>query len=186
MLQAPAAVAYKLWPLAHWRALVAALLERGLQVVLTGAPSAGDKALVESVRERLRRATASLDVAGRLDLNQVATLLRGAALYVGGDTSITHLAAACEIPVVALYGPINPRYFGPWPPSPTLAVPYVAPRAGAARRQRQRAAGNAGVRALRPRRLRGPQRQRERLPADDGAGARRRRGRPDPGFGPRR
>ncbi len=67
-----------------------------------------------------------VDGAGRLDLNQVATLLRGAALYVGGDTSITHLAAACEIPVVALYGPINPRYFGPWPANATLEVPYVA------------------------------------------------------------
>ena len=65
-----------------------------------------------------------LDLAGRLDLNQVGALLRGAALYVGGDTSITHLAAACDVPVVALYGPIDPRYFGPWPPNPTLAVPY--------------------------------------------------------------
>ncbi len=55
VLQAPAAVAYKLWPLAHWRALVAALLERGLQVVLTGAPSAGDQALVEVGAQRLRR-----------------------------------------------------------------------------------------------------------------------------------
>ena len=25
-----------------------------------------------------------------------------------------------------MYGPINPRYFGPWPPNPTLAVPYVS------------------------------------------------------------
>jgi heptosyltransferase III len=125
VLQAPAAVAYKSWPLAHWRVLVAALLERGLQVVLTGAPSAGDRALVESVREGFE-AGRVVDGAGRLDLNQVATLLGGAALYVGGDTSITHLAAACEIPVVALYGPINPRYFGPWPPSATLEVPYVA------------------------------------------------------------
>jgi heptosyltransferase-3 len=125
VLQAPAAVAYKLWPLAHWRALVAALGERGLQVVLTGAPSAGDRALVEAVRNGFDAARV-LDVAGRLDLGQVGTLLRGAAIYVGGDTSITHLAAACETPVVALYGPINPRYFGPWPPNPTLAVPYVA------------------------------------------------------------
>jgi heptosyltransferase III len=125
VLQAPAAVAYKLWPLAHWRELVAALLERGLQVVLTGAPSTGDKALVKSVRSGFA-ADRVLDGAGRLDLNQVATLLRDAALYIGGDTSITHLAAACEIPVVALYGPINPRYFGPWPPNPTLDVPYVA------------------------------------------------------------
>ena len=125
VLQAPVAVAYKLWPLAHWRSLVAALLERGLQVVLTGAPSASDKALVESVRSGFD-AERVLDAAGRLDLNQVAGLLRGASLYVGGDTSITHLAAACETPSVALYGPINPRYFGPWPPNPTLAVPYVA------------------------------------------------------------
>jgi len=125
VLQAPAAVAYKLWPLEHWRTLVAALLERGLQVVLTGAPSVGDKALVESVRSGFDMDRV-VDFAGRLDLNQVATLLRGAALYVGGDTSITHLAAACEIAVIALYGPINPRYFGPWPPSPTLEVPYVA------------------------------------------------------------
>ena len=125
VVQAPAAVAYKSWPLAHWRVLVAALLERGLQVVLTGAPSPGDKAVVEAVRSGFA-ADRVLDGAGRLDLNQVAALLRGAALYVGGDTSITHLAAACETPVVALYGPINPRYFGPWPPSQTLDVPYVA------------------------------------------------------------
>ena len=123
VLQAPAAVAYKLWPLAHWRALVAALLERGLQVILTGAPSAGDRALVAAVAEG-HASDRVLDLAGRLDLNQVGALLRGAALYVGGDTSITHLAAACDIPVVALYGPIDPRYFGPWPPNPTLVVPY--------------------------------------------------------------
>ena len=125
VLQAPAAVAYKEWPLTHWHELVVALVGRGLQVVLTGAPSAGDRALVGSIRLGFA-GDRVLAAAGRLDLNQVGTLLRGAALYVGGDTSITHLAAACGIPVVALYGPINPRYFGPWPSNPTLAVPYVA------------------------------------------------------------
>ena len=66
-----------------------------------------------------------LDIAGRLDLNQMVTLLRGAALYIGPDTSITHLAAACDTPVVALFGPIDPRYFGPWPASSTARSPYV-------------------------------------------------------------
>lgn len=125
VLQTPTAVAYKQWPLAHWRTLVAALLERGLQVVLTGAPSAGDRALVAAVRDG-HDGDRVLAVAGRLDLNQVAALLRDAALYVGCDTSITHLAAACDIPVVALYGSIDPRYFGPWPPAATLDVPYVS------------------------------------------------------------
>jgi heptosyltransferase-3 len=125
VLQAPAAVAYKEWPRAHWHDLIAALVGRGLQVVLTGAPSAGDRALVDSICLGFA-ADRVFSAAGRLDLNQVGALLRGAAVYVGGDTSITHLAAACEIPVVALFGPINPRYFGPWPPNETLAVPYVA------------------------------------------------------------
>lgn len=133
VLQVPAAVTYKQWPLAHWRALAEALVARGLQVVLTGAPSANDRAMVAAVQSGFNPSHV-LDVAGRLDLNQVGALLRGAAIYVGGDTSITHLAAAVETPAVALYGPINPRYFGPWPPSEVPVVPYAnrgdAQRAG--------------------------------------------------------
>ena len=124
VVQTPTAVAYKQWPVAHWRAVVEALVARGVQVVLTGAPSAVDRAVVDVVRSGFD-ATHVVDAAGTLDLNQVGTLLRGAAVYVGCDTSITHLAAACDVAVVALYGPINPRYFGPWPASPTLDVPYV-------------------------------------------------------------
>ena len=126
MLQTPTAVAYKQWPVAHWRSLVAALVARGLQVVLTGAPSAADRAVVDAVKAGFADDGRVVDAAAALDLAQVGTLLRGAAVYVGGDTSITHLAAACDVAVVALYGPINPRYFGPWPPSTTLEVPYVA------------------------------------------------------------
>ena len=66
-----------------------------------------------------------LDVAGTLDLRQLATLLRGAALYIGPDTSVTHLAAALETPVVAVYGPIDPRLWGPWPQGHGPEQPYV-------------------------------------------------------------
>ena len=127
VLQTPTIVAYKQWPIAHWRTLVGALLERGLQVVLTGAPSDADRAVVAAVKAGFERDDGRVvDATGAVELGQVGTLLRGAAVYVGGDTSITHLAAACDVAVVALYGPINPRYFGPWPPSATLEVPYVA------------------------------------------------------------
>jgi heptosyltransferase-3 len=124
VLQVPAAVTYKQWPVAHWRDLVEALVGRDVQVVLTGAPSPRDRELVAAVRSGFDPGCV-LDVAGRLDLNQVGALLRGAIVYVGGDTSITHLAAAVDIPAIALYGPINPRYFGPWPRSETAEVPYV-------------------------------------------------------------
>jgi len=125
VLQTPTAVAYKQWPIAHWRTLVAALLERGLQVVLTGAASDADRAVVAAVKADFDEGRV-VDAAGALDLGEVGTLLRASSVYIGGDTSITHLAAACDVAVVALYGPINPRYFGPWPPNPTLEVPYVA------------------------------------------------------------
>jgi heptosyltransferase-3 len=36
-------------------------------------------------------------------------------VYVGPDTSVTHLAAATGCPTVALYGPTDPRLWAPWP-----------------------------------------------------------------------
>lgn len=126
VVQVPSLVNYKQWPLAHYRELVAALLAAGRPVVLSGSGSATDR---EKVAEVLRDQAATpqarvLDLAGRLDLNQVATLLAGARLYIGPDTSITHLAAACRVPVVALYGPVDPRIFGPWPQGHAARQPW--------------------------------------------------------------
>jgi heptosyltransferase-3 len=56
-----------------------------------------------------------LDVSGRLDFNQLVTLLKRAALYIGPDTSVSHLAAASGVPVIAIFGPTNPVRWAPWP-----------------------------------------------------------------------
>ena len=42
-------------------------------------------------------------------------MIASAKVYVGPDTSVTHLAAATGAMTVALYGPTDPRRFGPWP-----------------------------------------------------------------------
>jgi heptosyltransferase-3 len=114
VVQVPSMWRYKQWPVGHFRRLVAALLADGLQVVLTGSPAPGDQ---EKVAEVLAEGTAPqlLDAAGKLDLNQLTALLRRAALYIGPDTSITHLAAAVRVPMVALFGPTNPVRWGPLP-----------------------------------------------------------------------
>jgi len=123
VLQVPTLVHYKQWPLAHNVSLVRSLVGEGVQVVLTGGPAPGDRAMVTEVAQ-VAPPPLVVDAGGQLDLNQMTTLLQGAAAYVGPDTSITHLAAACGIPVVALYGPIDPRLWGPWPAGGPLAVPY--------------------------------------------------------------
>src|SRR5207253_2163549 len=56
---------------------------------------------------------------------ELAGLIAGARAYVGPDTSVTHVAAATGTPTVALYGPTDPRLWGPWPSS-GLAQPWEA------------------------------------------------------------
>jgi heptosyltransferase III len=45
---------------------------------------------------------------------QMADLLYRARLYVGLNTAMMHLAAACSCPVVALFGPSLEEYWYPW------------------------------------------------------------------------
>ncbi|MFL6663681.1 MAG: glycosyltransferase family 9 protein [Rhizobacter sp.] len=127
VIHVPTLVRYKQWPIAHHIALVQGLLAEGHQVVLSGGPSAADRARTAEVVSGVGGAPGErlLDLAGALDLGQLVSLLRRAALYIGPDTSITHLAAACETPLLALYGPIDPRIFGPWPQGHAAVQPYV-------------------------------------------------------------
>jgi heptosyltransferase-3 len=121
-VHAPSMWRYKQWPLASYRQLVAALLAAGHQVVLTGSGSADDREKIDALSD-LGRAPELIDVGGRLDWNQLATLLSGVSLYIGPDTSVTHLAASLGIPVVALFGPSNPMRWGPLgTPGPAYAA----------------------------------------------------------------
>jgi heptosyltransferase-3 len=54
-----------------------------------------------------------VDASGRLDFGQLAGLLARAALYIGPDTSVTHLAASTGVAVIALFGPTVPTRWGP-------------------------------------------------------------------------
>jgi heptosyltransferase-3 len=112
---------FKRWPISCWAELIADLIRRHKNVVLTGSQSQQDQDLnaeiVATLRARLP--TTSLtqvrDCAGRLSLGQTTSLLKRADFYVGVDTSVTHLAAACGTRVIALYGATAPPNFGPWP-----------------------------------------------------------------------
>ena len=109
--------AYKRWPLAHWQYLIADLVRRGYQVVLSASPAKQDLQLNHDILSLLTPEICEkvIDTAGKLSIPQAGSLLRGAALYIGIDTSITHLAAACNTPTITLFGATPPTNFGPWP-----------------------------------------------------------------------
>lgn len=58
-----------------------------------------------------------VDVVGNLGILELATVLAGADAYLGNDSGVTHLAAALGVPTVALFGPTEPRRWGPKGPN---------------------------------------------------------------------
>jgi len=109
--------AYKRWPLANWQHLITYLVKRGFQVVLSASPAKQDLQLNHDILSLLETGTREqvIDTAGKLSIPQAGSLLRAASLYIGVDTSITHLAAACNTPTITFFGPTPPTNFGPWP-----------------------------------------------------------------------
>ena len=52
-------------------------------------------------------------IAGRSDVRILAAVLKRSRLFIGNDTGAMHIAAAVGTPVVGLFGPSNPREWGP-------------------------------------------------------------------------
>ncbi len=114
---------FKRWPVANWAALAKEFVQAGRSVILSGSGSDQDRELNLSIFQALSVADIQqhvFDASGLLDFNQLAALLAKANLYVGVDTSVTHLAAAIGVPTVALFGATSPPNFGPWPQSGTF------------------------------------------------------------------
>jgi len=104
------ALSAKRWPPERFARLADALIEGGARVVLVGGP--GDKPIAEAIKAAMRRRP--LDLTGKLSWGQLGALLEGVDLFVGHDTGATHLAVAVGAPVVAIFGPSDPRVYGPY------------------------------------------------------------------------
>lgn len=100
---------YKRWTADGWQQLAVALRRRGLATIAIGAKA--DRAYLDGVWRD--GDVARLD--GVLTWPELTALISGARIYLGPDTALTHLAAATGTSTVALYGPTDPRIWGPWP-----------------------------------------------------------------------
>jgi lipopolysaccharide heptosyltransferase II len=80
-------------------------------VVLSGGEE--DRGVVDTLSRCLGPDVDRVDLCGRVDLVTLAAVLDRASLLITGDTGPMHLAAALDVPLVAVFGPSDPHRWGP-------------------------------------------------------------------------
>ena len=104
--------ALKSWPLSRFVELAEEIMRSSKdRVVLIGGPSD-----ITFAKEFGKLETQGLiNVVGKLSLRQLPPLLRRMNLVIGNDSSLIHLAAGVDTPVLAIFGPTEPQATGPYP-----------------------------------------------------------------------
>jgi heptosyltransferase-3 len=114
---------YKYWSAQHWGKLAGLLQNHtGCKVIFTETPAHEDRVYLNEILSYAPAATTSF----ACDLNQLAAALEGCKAYISVDTGTTHIAAALNIPVFALYGSSWTRYWAPWPNDVLEKSPFAA------------------------------------------------------------
>ncbi|MBL7085218.1 MAG: lipopolysaccharide heptosyltransferase II [Candidatus Omnitrophica bacterium] len=104
-LGASAAWCSKRWPLERFAALLDKMQDAKMQVLITG--KAGDKELAKDLREVSR--AHFINAVDETQVLQLACLIKRCDAYITSDSAPLHIAYAMKTPVVALFGPTDPR-----------------------------------------------------------------------------
>lgn len=101
----------KKWEPARFAAVADWLIrEKKLPAVFVGGK--GEREEVDRILQQMKQP--AMNLAGKTTLPELAELIRQARFFVCNDSGPMHLAAAVGTPVVALFGPTDPRKIGPY------------------------------------------------------------------------
>lgn len=98
----------KRWPAARYGEVARELAKDGVSCVVNCGP--GEESLFDEVSAASAGAAKMMQVS----ITELIALARRAKLFIGGDTGPLHLAAAMQLPVVAIFGPTDPARNGPY------------------------------------------------------------------------
>lgn len=98
----------KQWPAERYGEVARALSLTGLFPLINFGPN--EHALAYKVQTASGGAAQPISCS----ISELVALTRRARLFIGGDTGPLHLAAALQVPVVAIFGPTDPARNGPY------------------------------------------------------------------------
>lgn len=124
VLHPGAAFRYKEWTISGWRSIARRFVDSGQTVVVTGGAGDSEKYYLDRIFQGLRVLRAD----GLLSWAELAGVLIRARYFVGVDTSVMHLAAACGITGSAIYGPTDPALWGPHSRAATQPIQVIQSR----------------------------------------------------------
>jgi len=109
--------ASKQWPAAYYAEVAKHYLAQGWQVWLMG--SQNDVASCDAINELTQQQCYSL--ASKTTLPEAIDIMSQANLVVSNDSGLMHIAAALQIPLVAVYGSTDPNHTPPLSKNTTIA-----------------------------------------------------------------
>jgi ADP-heptose:LPS heptosyltransferase len=90
------------WPLPRWADVTKRCLEAGWQVVELGKTDYDDEG---NCLTKTQHPPSTLSLHDQLSLRQTMAVMACMHLYLGNDSGLLHMAAACGVPAVGIYGP---------------------------------------------------------------------------------
>lgn len=95
----------KQWPVENFAKLCDELAKRNIRAVLTG--SKEDSALAEALMNLTRNRP--INAVGRTSLTELAALIRRCQVFISSDSAPMHIASSVNVPLVAIFGPTDPK-----------------------------------------------------------------------------
>lgn len=111
---------FKRWPVKHFAGLLERLRKQSSFESAVVLGSSAESALAEELKNSLSFSCVSL--CGEVPLETAAAIIKKAVLFCGNDGGLTHLAHALKTPLIALFGPVDPVVYGPYPADPRAVV----------------------------------------------------------------
>lgn len=112
----------KQWPVEHFIALVKKIEHEHPFDAVFVLGSADEAGLGEKLCAGL--GAKAVNLCGKTTLSVSAALTRRAALFIGNDGGMVHIASSFGVPLIALYGPVDARQYGPYPGGENTVAMY--------------------------------------------------------------